>query len=135
MNDKTAVSAIAVLTRFVQQEPSEESLDVIKADLQAAFADDPNSDARLLHQSLDALLPVIREAGKRAYNVGFTHSQQFHEKLIADHNIEVAKVQMDGAERNQLQEQIIGLRAENSEMEKKLRKLDNLRVGLREFLS
>ena len=41
---------------------------------------------------------------------------------------------MDAAERNQMQEQIVGLQSENSQMEAKLRKLGELRKALNEFL-
>ena len=112
MNDKTGTSAAAILIRFIQAEPADTQLDGIKADLQAAFADDPNSDARLLLEQLNALSPVIREAGKRAFSQGFSHAEEIYGKQIAGHNAEVAKVQLDAAERNQMQEQIVGLQAE-----------------------
>ena len=134
MNDKTAVQLAAVLTRFIQQEPADTPLDGIKSDLQAAFADAPNSDARLLREQLNAVLPVIREAGKRAFSQGFSHAEEIYAKQIAGHDAEVAKVQMDAAERNQMQEQIVGLQSENSQMEAKLRKLGELRKALNEFL-
>ena len=65
---------------------------------------------------------------------GFSHAEEIYAKQIAGHDAEVAKVQMDAAERNQMQEQIVGLQSENSQMEAKLRKLGELRKALNEFL-